>query len=74
MESYTLADAQMLNSIKNCVREIIRVLDTSRKVYPDALEASQVKHEVSELVSTCHLHSLLPTHVQIAPDATHVCE
>jgi len=73
MESYTMADAQTLNRIKNRLREITRELDASRKVYPDALEASQVKHEVSVLVAALHLHGLLPVQVNIVPDCTHVC-
>src|SRR5947209_3055227 len=44
--SYTLADAQVLNTIKNQLRDVTRILDASGKANPQSLEAHQVKHEV----------------------------
>jgi hypothetical protein len=70
MDDYTIADAQTLNTIKNRLRDIVRLLDSSQKVYPDALEASQVKHEVTILLSELAVHGLLPIGMTIAPDAT----
>ena len=43
--SYTLADAQVLNTIKNQLRDVTRILDASGKANPQSLEAHQVKAE-----------------------------
>jgi hypothetical protein len=66
MESYTIADAQTLNTIKNRLRDVTRALDACWKVYPETLEASQVKHEVVVLLTELHLHGLLPDQVTIS--------
>jgi hypothetical protein len=66
VESYTLADAQALNTIKNRLREVTRLLDASSKAYPDSLEAHQIKHEVVILLTELQMHGLLPDTVRIA--------
>lgn len=68
MEAYTLADAQTLNTLKQRVREIIRVLDNSPRVYPETLEAHEFKHAVVILLSELHLHGLLPAQVSVFPE------
>lgn len=70
MENYTIADAQTLNTVKNRLRDVTRMLDASGKVYPDALEAQQVKHEVVVLVTELSIHGLLPDTVNISPSST----
>jgi hypothetical protein len=74
MESYTITDAQILNTIKNQLRDVTRALDTSGKVYPEALEASQVKHEVVILLTELHLHGLLPDQVTISQGSMQKCD
>jgi len=64
--SYTLADAQALNRIKNRLRDVTRLLDASGKVYPHTLEAHQVKHEVLVLLIELRIHGLLPETVSVA--------
>lgn len=66
VESYTIADAQALNTIKNRLRDVTRLLDASSKAYSDSLEAHQVKHEVVILLTELQIHGLLPDTVRIA--------
>ncbi len=68
MESYTLADATALNALKNCLRDITKMLDALQKVYPDTLEASQVKHETMILLTELQVHGLLHAGVTISSD------
>lgn len=69
-ESTSLADMMLLNTLKQRLRETTKVLDTSRKVYGNGLEVSQVKHEVLVLVAELQIHSLLPREVRLARQAT----
>ena len=69
MESYTIADAQTLNTIKNRLRDVTRALDASGKAYPHSLESHQVKHEVVVLLTELHIHGLLPDTVNISQDS-----
>lgn len=69
METYTIADAQTLNMIKNRLRDVTRLLDASGKAYPPSLEAHQVKHEVIVLLTELQVHGLLPETVSIAADS-----
>jgi hypothetical protein len=56
---YTLADASFLNSLKNQVRNVTKTLDTSKKVYSaTTIEARQVAHEISVLLSELKVHGL----------------
>jgi len=64
--SYTLADAQVLNTTKNQLRDVTRMLDASGKAYPHSLEAHQVKHEVVILLTELQIHGLLPDSVILA--------
>jgi hypothetical protein len=66
MESYTFADAKLLITLKHRLRDVTSLLDASGKVYPNTLEASQVKHEVSVLVSELRVHGLLPADVTLS--------
>ena len=66
MESYTLADATTLNTIKNRLRDITKMLDASTIVYLDTVEARSVKHEVSVLLSELEVHGLTPVDVTIS--------
>ena len=68
--NYTLADAQVLNAIKNRLRDVTRLLDASSKAYPQSLEVHQVKHEVVVLLTELQIHGLLPETVTIAVEAT----
>jgi hypothetical protein len=75
--SYTLADAQALNIVKNRLRDITRTLDAFNKVYPHTLEAHQLKHEMVILLTELQIHGLLPETVSVAvdsPTATRVAE
>lgn len=72
MEQYTLADATFLNTLKNSLRAVTKMLDTTQKVYPDSIEASQVKHEMAVLFSELAIHGLLPASVNNSSDITHV--
>ncbi len=74
MDPYTLADAQTLNTLKNRLREALRVLDTCRAGYPDTLEVAQVKQAVAILVAELRLHGFLPVEAHLAPAAPHGCE
>jgi hypothetical protein len=65
MSQYNQADARTLNRIKHQVRDVTRALDATTTVYPPSLEAAQVKHEVSVLLSELHIHDLLPVNVRI---------
>lgn len=65
-EQYTLEDAQTLNTMKNRVREITKMLDACGKVYPSTIEASQVKHEVVTLLTELRIHGLLPATVNVS--------
>ena len=67
LEQYTPADAIALHALKNQVRDCTRAVDAMSKVYPHSLEAAQVKHEVSILLSELQIHGLLPAQVQVAP-------
>ena len=61
---YTLADAMLLNQLKNLIRGVTRAVDALPvKVYPDTIEAKQVKHELSVLVAELGVHGLLPVEV-----------
>lgn len=64
--SYSLADAQTLNTIKNRLRDVTRLLDASRKAYSQTLEAHQLKREVIVLLTELQVHGLLPETVRIA--------
>jgi hypothetical protein len=66
MDCYTVQDGQFLNALKNRIREITKLLDTSKNVYPDVLEARQVKHEALILLEELHVHGLLPALLQIS--------
>jgi len=68
MESYTLDDATTLNTIKNRLRDITKILDASNIVYLDTVETRQVRHEVSVLLSELEVHGLLPVDVIISQD------
>lgn len=70
VESYTIADAQTLNTIKNRLRDVTRALDASEKAYPHSLEAHQVKHEVVVLLTELQIHGLLPDTVNISQGST----
>ena len=66
MALYIIADAQALNTIKNRLRDVTRLLDATSKVYPPSLEAHQVKHEVVVLLTELQIHGLLPETVSFA--------
>ena len=70
MESYAITDVQTLNTIKNRLRDVTRLLDASGKAYPHSLEAHQVKHEVVVLLTELQIHGLLPDTVTIAEGST----
>ncbi len=70
VESYTLADAQALNTIKNRLRDVTKLLDASSKAYPHSLETHQVKQEVTVLLTELQVHGLLPDSVSIVECAT----
>ena len=67
--TYTIADGQFLNRFKNHLRESIRMLDTSKKMYPaNTLEAKQVRHEILVLLDELNVHGLLPLNTLVLPD------
>jgi hypothetical protein len=68
IENYTLADTTVLNALKNRLREITKMLDASQNVYPNTLEASQVKHETMILLTELQVHGLLHAGVTISSD------
>ena len=72
--SYTTADAQTLNTMKNHVRDVTRILDAAGKAYPRSLEAHQVKHEVVVLLTELQVHGLLPDTVTISESSTPTCD
>lgn len=68
-QQYTKEDATSLNKLKNQIREVTKFVDTLPvKVYPDTIEAKQVKHEISVLLSELAVHGLLPASVDSTPD------
>lgn len=55
---YTLADATFLNQLKHKIRAVIAELDNHPKVYPECLEAHEVEHALSVLLSEAKVHGL----------------
>ncbi len=68
LANHTLDDAQILNTIKNRLRDVTRLLDASSKAYPPSLEARQIKHEVIVLLTELRIHGLLPETMTIAAE------
>lgn len=57
---YTVADATALHTMKNQLREITKLLDTTQKVYPDSIEVRSVRHELTILLSELKEHGIMP--------------
>ena len=56
----SIPDTQPLNTIKNRLREVTKLLDATTTVYPPSLEVRQLKHEVVVLLTELQVHGLLP--------------
>lgn len=65
----SIPDTQPLNTIKNRLREVTKLLDATMAVYPPSLEAHQLKHEVVILLGELQIHGLLPEMVTIKEGA-----
>ena len=59
-DTSTIAEATLLNKLKNSIRDTTKILDTTTYKYQDSIEAKQVKHEVTILLSELGVHGLLP--------------
>lgn len=61
-----IPNTQALNTIKNRLREVTKLLDATTDVYPPSLEAHQLKREVIVLLTELQVHGLLPETVSVA--------
>jgi hypothetical protein len=60
-----LADLTFLNRLKNQIRAVTKALDTTQHVFGASLEAQEVSHEVTILLSELGVHGLLPEQVAL---------